>query len=75
MSAENPKGPNLIPPWIREEAPSEEECRAAAEPVLERGYPRTTVAGEDGFDDVYGEALPVGEYRLSSRPGVVGGGQ
>jgi hypothetical protein len=30
--------------------------------------------GEDAaVEDVYGEAPPVGEYRLSSRPGVVGG--
>ncbi|MEV7975478.1 hypothetical protein [Streptomyces sp. NPDC086519] len=29
---------------------------------------------EDGFDDVYGEAPPVDEHQLSTRPGVVSGG-
>jgi hypothetical protein len=29
---------------------------------------------DDALDDVYGEAPPVDTYRLSSRPGVVGGG-
>lgn len=72
MSEQNP---NLVPAWIREDAPSEEECRAAAGPVLERDYVVTTVIGEDGFDDVYDEVPPVDEYRLSSRPGIVGGGQ
>jgi hypothetical protein len=33
------------------------------------------VVDEHGaLDGVYGEAPPVGEYRLSSRPGVVGDG-
>jgi hypothetical protein len=29
----------------------------------------------DEFDDVYGEAPPVDEYRVSTRPGTVSGGQ
>lgn len=29
---------------------------------------------EDGFEDVYGEAPPVDDHQLSTRPGVVGGG-
>jgi hypothetical protein len=28
---------------------------------------------DDAVEGVYGEAPPVDEYRLSSRPGVVGG--
>ena len=28
---------------------------------------------EEGFDDVYGEAPPVDDHQLSTRPGVVSG--
>lgn len=72
MDAENARRFNRpIPSWLTDEAPSEEECRAAAEGLLERGYGQTTVIGPgaaDDSEDVYGEVPPVGEYRLSTRP-------
>lgn len=63
MNAESPN-PSVVPSWIGDEVPSEEECRAAAEAVLEQGFVATTV---------YGDAPPVDEYRLSTRPSVVSG--
>ena len=51
-----------VPVYIREEAPTLEECEQAAEYALEHGT-GTTVFGE------------VDEYRLSTRPRVVSGGQ
>ena len=38
-------------------------------------YRHDVDAEDDSLDDVYGEAPPVDEYRLSTRPGVVSGGQ
>lgn len=61
MSTQNTEGRSVVPSWIRDEAPSEEECQAAAEDALENGI-STTAFGE------------VDEYRLSTRPRVVGGG-
>lgn len=49
--------PNLLPSWIQDEPPSEDECQAAGEYALEHGV-GTTVYGVD-------------EYRMSTRPGVV----
>lgn len=56
--------------WVRAEAPSEEECRAVGEYALEHGI-HVTVVGD--HEDIVGEAPPVDEYRLSSRPGTVSG--
>ena len=54
--------PQLVPPWTGDEPPTEEECLTVAEEILERGFVGTTAFGETG------------EYRLSSRPRIVGGG-
>jgi len=35
--------------WVREEAPSEEECRAVGEYVLEHGVHVTVVGGREGI--------------------------
>ncbi|MEU1497230.1 hypothetical protein [Streptomyces sp. NPDC005732] len=59
MTAEDGRRrPNMIPEWTREPLPTVEECQAAADAILERGYVMTTV---------FGEAPPVDEYRLSTR--------
>lgn len=60
MSTQSTEGRSVVPSWIQDEAPSEEECQAVAEDALENGI-STTVFGE------------VDEYRLSMRPGVVSG--
>lgn len=64
--------PYAIPSWPKGELPTVEECEAATRKALDFGASRVVVTNtsSSGFDDVYGEAPPVDDRQLSTRPDV-----